>query len=389
MTLLTVTNTATDTNAGATVTYTVSMVVDTAAMVASNWPTIYATTTPSPVIDTNGVITWTPSEAQGPGVYTITTIVSDNGIPPASATNSFTVTVNESNTPPVFVGTPPNQTIPVSSTLVVTNAATDSDIPPNPLTYSFLSAPAGATVDTNGVITWTPTAPGVYIFTNVVTDTNQFAVNAKSLSATNSFTVTVFFVTAPFAFTQPAQAITGTGAQLNGMATPNGLPTTAWFEWGPTTNYANQTPPVSVGTSFNVVYTTNQISGLIPNVPYHFRLVVSNALAVVNGFDQILDEANVVAWGANFVGQLNVPAGLSNATAIAGAYDHSLALKNDETAVGWGDNTFNQAAVPPGLNGNLLAVAGGQSYSLALKNIGTVVAVGANIFPVRRMCRRD
>ena len=114
------------------------------------------------------------------------------------------------------------------------------------------------------------------------------------------------------------------------------------------------------------------------NVPYHFRLVASNALGVVYGFDQILDEANVVVWGANYVGQANVPPGLSNVVAIAGAYDHSLALKNNGTAVGWGDNTFGQATVPAGLN-NLVAVAGGEYYSLALKNNGTVAAWGANI----------
>ena len=144
----------------------------------------------------------------------------------------------------------------------------------------------------------------------------------------------------PFAFTQPAYAVTGTSAQLNGMATPNVLPATAWFQWGTSTLYGNQTPPVSVGTGSNVVYTASQISGLLPNVPYHFRLVVSNAVTVVYGFDQILDEANVVVWGANYAGQANVPAGLSNVVAIAGAYDHSLALKNNETAVGWGDNFY-------------------------------------------------
>ena len=184
----------------------------------------------------------------------------------------------------------------------------------------------------------------------------------------------------PFAFTQPAYAVTGTSAQLNGMATPNGLPATAWFQWGTTTAYGNQTPPVSVGTGSNVVYTTSPISGLLPNVPYHFRLVVSNALTVVYGFDQILDEANVVAWGADYVGQANVPPGLSNVVAIAGAYDHSLALKNDETAVAWGDNLYGEATVPAGLS-NLLAVAGGESYSMALQNNGTVAAWGSDIYP--------
>ncbi len=76
----------------------------------------------------------------------------------------------------------------------------------------------------------------------------------------------------------------------------------------------------------------------------------SNSVAAVYGFDQILDEANVVAWGADYVGQANVPPGLSNVVAIAGAYDHSLALKNNGTAVAWGDNTFGQGTVPAGLN---------------------------------------
>lgn len=46
-------------------------------------------------IDNAGVITWTPSIAQGPGLYTLKTIVTDNGVPQLKATNSFTVTVNE------------------------------------------------------------------------------------------------------------------------------------------------------------------------------------------------------------------------------------------------------------------------------------------------------
>jgi hypothetical protein len=77
--------------------------------------------------------------------------------------------------------------------LVVINTAADSDLPPNPLTYQ-LSGPAGATIDTNGIISWTPTlAQGgtTNVFTTVVTDTNPPAVNNKSFSATNSLTVMV------------------------------------------------------------------------------------------------------------------------------------------------------------------------------------------------------
>src|SRR5208282_1978924 len=102
----------------------------------------------------------------------------------------------------------------------VANTATDLDIPPNPLTYQLIGPP-GAVIDTNGIITWTPTlaqAPGFYTFTTIVTDTNVYALTNRSLSATNSFTVTVLSVAAPFVFTQPATSVAGNTAQLNGMA---------------------------------------------------------------------------------------------------------------------------------------------------------------------------
>ena len=42
---------------------------------------------------TNGIITWTPGPADAGSAFTFTTIVSDNGLPPAKATNAFTVFV--------------------------------------------------------------------------------------------------------------------------------------------------------------------------------------------------------------------------------------------------------------------------------------------------------
>ena len=139
-------------------------------------------------IDTNGVITWTPSEAQGPSTYTLKTIVADNGSPQMKATNSFTVTVNEVNVAPV----PPVQTdrtINELTLLTVTATATDADLPANTLTYSLENPPTGATIDTNGVITWSPTeaqGPGECTLKAIVADNGM-----PMLKATNSFTVTV------------------------------------------------------------------------------------------------------------------------------------------------------------------------------------------------------
>src|SRR5439155_17203411 len=51
---------------------------------------------------TNGVFSWTPTEAQGPSTNLITVRVTDNGSPPSSDTGSFTVVVTEVNRAPVL-----------------------------------------------------------------------------------------------------------------------------------------------------------------------------------------------------------------------------------------------------------------------------------------------
>jgi hypothetical protein len=137
-------------------------------------------------IDANGVITWTPAENEGPSTNVITTIVTDNGVPALSATNSFTVIVNEVNNAPVLA-VQGDRTVTRFTTLTVTNTATDADLPANTLSYLLVNPPAGATIDANGVIHWTAGAgPATNVFTTVVTDDGT-----PSLSATNSFTVTV------------------------------------------------------------------------------------------------------------------------------------------------------------------------------------------------------
>ncbi len=93
----------------------------------------------------------------------------------------------------------------------------------------------------------------------------------------------------------------------------------------------------------------------------------------------LLSNGTVVAWGSNDWGQSDPPAGLDEVTAVAGGGNHSLAVRSDGTVVAWGYNDSGQTEVPAGLD-EVTTVAGGSSHSLALRADGTVAAWGGNSY---------
>ncbi|MBL9168134.1 MAG: putative Ig domain-containing protein, partial [Verrucomicrobiales bacterium] len=121
----------------------------------------------------SGLITWTPAEAQGPGVHNVTVRVTDNGTPALGHTTSFSVTVNEVNLAPVLPALPDATMIHAGTTFTANLSATDSDLPANTLTYSLPTGPSDATLSPAGVVSWSApvTAAGtVADFTVGVTD---------------------------------------------------------------------------------------------------------------------------------------------------------------------------------------------------------------------------
>lgn len=48
--------------------------------------------------------------------------------------------------------------------------------------------------------------------------------------------------------------VTASSATLNGNVNPNGLSTTAWFEWGPTPSFGSTTPSSDLGSGTSIVY---------------------------------------------------------------------------------------------------------------------------------------
>ncbi len=235
-------------------------------------------------ITSGGLFTWTPTAAQAPGTYTLSVIVTDSGVPPLSATTNFNVVVYQPNTAPVIAAIA-DKTVYANTPLSFTVSATDTDQPPQTLTFSLgASAPAGASITSGGLFTWTPTAaqaPGTYTLSVIVTDSG-----APAMSATTNFNVIVYppntapvintiadktvYANTLLSFTvsatdtdQPPQTLTfnlGSGAPPGASITTNGL-----FTWTPTAAEAPGTytlsvivtdsgvPAMSATTNFNVI----------------------------------------------------------------------------------------------------------------------------------------
>ncbi len=142
-----------------------------------------------------GQFTWTPSESQGPGNFTFTVVVTDNGTPALSRSKTLTLTVNESNLPPAL-GNLPDREIAEGAPFSFQIPATDPDLPAQPLLFALVDGPVGATVNgSSGRFDWTPpeTAGGsIFPVTVRVTDGSS-----PALSDTKQFTITVREVNSP------------------------------------------------------------------------------------------------------------------------------------------------------------------------------------------------
>lgn len=143
------------------------------------------------VIDSEtGVVTWIPTEVQGPATYRFSVVVTDNGTPALSTVETFIVIVNEVNTSPALAAVG-DQPVQAGSQVTFTAMGSDPDSPNNVLTYSLgAGAPEGAVISAaTGVFSWTPpfaVEPSTNVITVRVSDNGT-----PSLSASQDVTVTV------------------------------------------------------------------------------------------------------------------------------------------------------------------------------------------------------
>jgi len=149
-------------------------------------------TQPGMILDpASGAFSWTPTEAQGPGDYTLRLqVLDDAAVNPLPALTDVHIHVNEVNQAPSLAAIA-DQTIAEGSPLTLTASATDSDLPANTVTYSLdVGAPAGTMINaTSGAFSWTPTeaqGPGSYSITVRVSDGGS-----SPLADTKTFNVSV------------------------------------------------------------------------------------------------------------------------------------------------------------------------------------------------------
>jgi hypothetical protein len=90
----------------------------------------------------------------------------------------------------------------------------------------------------------------------------------------------------PTVSTSAASNIGQTSASLTGNVDPNNLETTAFFQYGETTNYGKSTSSQNVGSGNDSQIVTTNVNDLECETTYHFRIIATNSEGTSYGADK-------------------------------------------------------------------------------------------------------
>ncbi len=96
----------------------------------------------------------------------------------------------------------------------------------------------------------------------------------------------------PTVVTDAGVAPTNSTAVVTGKVTPNGSPTTYWYEYGSTPALGSKTASQNIGSGRSAIPSPGYITGLRASAPYYFRLSAQNALGTTNGATQSFNTNN-------------------------------------------------------------------------------------------------
>ena len=153
--------------------------------------------------------------------------------------------------------------------------------------YGKQSGVYGSKSDTKSVSGSTDTKVSISVKNLTSGTTYYFRIVAQNCGGTRVWEEMSFYYTsqteAPTVATEAATDVTNTSATLNGKCNPNGLSTTAWFEYGTlsgTYEYKTSTQSMS-GSSYTKVSAT--ITGLTAGTTYYYRIVAKNSVGTSYG----------------------------------------------------------------------------------------------------------
>lgn len=155
---------------------------------------------------------------------------------------------------------------------------------------------------------------------------------------------------APVAVTGAATSIDRTTATLNGTVDPNQSLTVYYYEYGRTTAYGSSTPPATLLVGDSPVAVPSNVSGLMPNTLYHFRLVATNNVGASVGSDATFTTSSVAPGTPN-----TAPVAFDDYMFPQGTATSVAVLNNDTDAEG---DTLTLSSFGQGLTGTVTAGPG-------------------------------
>jgi hypothetical protein len=167
---------------------------------------------------------------------------------------------------------------PLAASVSVDLDSTKAPCVPAATSGSPFEAPTDVEADITGLNTGT-----TYFYRLAASDANGRAIGTEESFTPSSIPLS----------TGAATEIRPTTATLNGTVNPEGLETTYYFEYGPSKEYG-QTTAAPPGTSLGTTEAGDQpasapLSGLKPQLTYHYRLVAVNSKGTAFGADRTFE----------------------------------------------------------------------------------------------------
>lgn len=113
--------------------------------------------------------------------------------------------------------------------------------------------------------------------------TTTTSTTADNTNNTNTTEPTAPTASAPSVVTETNVAPTNSTAVLTGKVTPNGAPTTYWYEYGQSATFGSQTAAQTIGSGWTAIASPAYITGLQTDTLYYVRLSARNAYGTVSG----------------------------------------------------------------------------------------------------------